>query len=262
MRYRHSTHGHRHRIQVASAEIHTLHHRTEVMSANQYRGQLERKRKQRLDADKKASEFRAKESKKRADAAKARQAAIKATNPASARTKTREADRREDEAKSAGADAARWATRAAGYPRDEATLASRLARAEQSERDAADRAREREQQQIARRSAAQQAAMSTRLSEAEAEVQRIDRRIPEPQPEKLRILILGASADGGLRVGREQKRIRAAIESALHRDYVDLDVRPAATTEDLLDGIARFRPHVIRLFAVEGVVEGRRLVRG
>ena len=217
----------------------------EVMSANQYRGQLERKRKQRLDADKKASEFRAKESKKRADAAKARQAAIKATSPASARTKAREADRREDEAQSAGADAARWATRAAGYARDEATLASRLARAEQSERDAADRAREREQQQIAPRSAAQQAAMSTRLSEAEAEVQRINRRIPEPQPEKLRILILGASADGGLRVGREQKRIRAAIQSALHRDYVDLDVRPAATTEDLLDGIARFRPHVI-----------------
>jgi hypothetical protein len=66
-----------------------------------------------------------------------------------------------------------------------------------------------------------------------------------PKPERLRILLLGASSDGGLRVGREQKRIRAAVQSALHRDLVDLDVRPAATTDDLLDGITRFRPHVV-----------------
>ena len=42
------------------------------MSASQYRGQLERKRKQRVDAEKKVGEFRAKESSKRADSAKAR----------------------------------------------------------------------------------------------------------------------------------------------------------------------------------------------
>ena len=48
-----------------------------------------------------------------------------------------------------------------------------------------------------------------------------------------------------LRVGREQKRIRSAVESALHRDQIELDVRPAATTADLLDGITKFRPHVV-----------------
>ena len=46
-------------------------------------------------------------------------------------------------------------------------------------------------------------------------------------------------------MGREQKRIRAAVESALHRDQIELDVRPAATTHDLLDGITKFRPHVV-----------------
>jgi hypothetical protein len=61
------------------------------------------------------------------------------------------------------------------------------------------------------------------------------------KPEKLRVLILGAGPAGDLRVGREQKRIRAAVESALHRDLIELDVRPAATTSDLLDGITRFR---------------------
>ena len=66
-----------------------------------------------------------------------------------------------------------------------------------------------------------------------------------PKHEHLRVLILGASSEGDLRVGREQKRIRAAVESALHRDLVDLDVRPAATASDLLDGITRFRPHVV-----------------
>jgi len=59
------------------------------------------------------------------------------------------------------------------------------------------------------------------------------------------VLLLGASSEGDLRVGREQKRIRSAVESALHRDLIELDVRPAATASDLLDGITKFRPHVV-----------------
>jgi hypothetical protein len=57
--------------------------------------------------------------------------------------------------------------------------------------------------------------------------------------------MLGASPEADLRVGREQKRIRAAVEAALHRDRLELDVRPAATTQDLLDGVTKFRPHVV-----------------
>ena len=57
--------------------------------------------------------------------------------------------------------------------------------------------------------------------------------------------MLGTSADGGLRVGREQARIRTAVERALHRDLIDLDPRPAATLDDLQDGLSRFRPHVV-----------------
>ena len=65
------------------------------MSASQYRGQLDRKRKQRIDADKKAGEYRSKESSKRADAAKARQAAAKTTSSSSRSSKLRDAERRE-----------------------------------------------------------------------------------------------------------------------------------------------------------------------
>ena len=43
------------------------------MTASQYGDQLERKRKQRVETEKKAREYRIKESQKRADGAKARQ---------------------------------------------------------------------------------------------------------------------------------------------------------------------------------------------
>lgn len=67
----------------------------------------------------------------------------------------------------------------------------------------------------------------------------------QPKPEKLRTLLLGASPEGDLRVAREQQRIRSAIESALHRDVIEFDVRPAATAHDLLEGVTAFRPQVI-----------------
>ncbi|XLD98830.1 CHAT domain-containing protein [Streptomyces sp. 184] len=35
------------------------------------------------------------------------------------------------------------------------------------------------------------------------------------------------------------------MERALHRDLVELDAYPAATAEHLLDGLVRFRPHVV-----------------
>ncbi len=124
------------------------------ISASQYRGQLERKRKQRVDAENRAAAYRTKESKKRAEAAKARQAAAKTRSEATARTKLREPNRGVKEAETAGKEAGHWQTKAAGYARDEAAQLSKLTRAEQSEADAAQRRRKREQQQADRRAAA------------------------------------------------------------------------------------------------------------
>lgn len=219
--------------------------RKSPMSASMYRGQLERKRKQRLEAERKAGDARSKESKKRAEAAKARQAASKTTSESTAKSKLREADRREKEAETAGNDAARWQSKASTYAREEAALGVKLARAEASEADAAERRRQREQQVAERHAAAELAALETRIVHAESVAGDAVRRLREPKAEKLRVLMLGASSEGDLRVGREQKRIRAAVESALHRDMIELDVRPAATTADLLDGISKFRPHVV-----------------
>ena len=215
------------------------------MSASQYRGQLDRKRKQRIEADKKAGDYRSKESSKRADAAKARQAAAKTTSTSTRSSKLREAERKDKEAETAGKEASRWQTRAAGYAKEEGALQTKLSRAEQSEADVAERRRKSEQQRADRRAAAERAQLESRIVGAEVAVTTALRHLPAPKPEKLRVLMLGASSEGDLRVGREQKRIRAAVESALHRDQIELDVRPAATTADLLDGITKFRPHVV-----------------
>lgn len=209
-----------------------------------YRNQLDRKRKQRIEADKKAASYRRKESAKRADAAKARASASKAKSSTTVSSKQREAGRREGEAATAGKEAARWQIKAAAYAKEEAMLQGKLSKAEKSEADAAERHRQREQQQADRRMAAERTALEDRMTQAEANVAEL-RELRAPKSEKLRVLLLGASAEGDLRVGREQKRIRAAVESALHRDLVELDVRPAATAQDLLDGITRFRPHVV-----------------
>ena len=215
------------------------------MSASQYRGQLDRKRKQRMDAEKRAGEYRNKETLKRSAAAKSRSAADKSTIPSAASSKRRESERFENEAAAAGKEANRWQDRATAYAREELSLQSKLMTAERSEADAAERKRKREQQQMDRRMAADSAALNRRIVQAEAMASSAMRSLPSPKPERLRILILGAASEGDLRVGREQKRIRAAVESALHRDLVELDVRPAATTSDLLDGITKFRPHVV-----------------
>ncbi len=215
------------------------------MSASTYRGQLERKRKQRIDAEKKAGEYRGKESKKRAESAAARAAASKSKSSSTIQSKLREAERKESEAAAAGKEASRWQSRAAGYAKEEMALADKLARAEASESNAAERRRKLDQQRADRQAAAQRAVLERRLSATESAVSQVIRELPAPKPEKLRVLMLGASSEGDLRVGREQKRIRAAVESALHRDLVELDVRPAATTADLLDGITKFRPHVV-----------------
>lgn len=215
------------------------------MSASQYRGQLERKRKQRIDAERKAGEFRSRESAKRAEAARARQAAAKSTSQSTTKSKLRDAERRDNEAETAGKEAGRWQSRAAAYAKEESSLQARLSRAERSEFEAAERRRQHELREADRRAAAEKALLNSRISETEHVLDRALRQLPAPKPEKLRILVLGASSEGDLRVGREQKRIRSAVESALHRDWIELDVRPAATPSDLMDGITKFRPHVV-----------------
>ncbi|MFJ5557916.1 SAV_2336 N-terminal domain-related protein [Streptomyces sp. NPDC093250] len=216
-----------------------------TMNSSYYRRQLERKNRECFAAEKRAGELQAKAATKRAAATRARAAAAKSRNASTIRSRTREADRYDVEANTATRDAARWSTKAASLAKEAGQAQVKLTKAEQSERAAAERARQREQLAADRRATAEQKKIQQRLDVTEQQVGLVLREMRAPKLERLRVLMLGASSEGDLRVGREQSRIRAAVERALHRDLVDLDVRPAATAADLLDGITRFRPHVV-----------------
>ncbi|MCZ0963495.1 CHAT domain-containing protein [Paracoccus benzoatiresistens] len=71
--------------------------------------------------------------------------------------------------------------------------------------------------------------------------------VPAPQPEKLRILYLTANPDREqpLRTEAEVSSVLRELRGTKYRDHIDLQVRPAATPKDLLDGINDIRPHVI-----------------
>jgi CHAT domain len=70
-----------------------------------------------------------------------------------------------------------------------------------------------------------------------------------PEPEKLRVLYLTASPITPnlepLRVDAEVNNVLKALRSAEHRDLVDFRHRPAATVQDLVDGLNDHRPHVV-----------------
>ena len=215
------------------------------MSVSMYRRQLEQKQKALADAGKKAGEFGRKESDKRAAASKAKDAAAKKKSASLATSKLREASRHEAAAHASGKSASDWRGKAAKLQKEISGLQAKLAKAEQRERDSVERKRRREQVQAEQRAAAEQATLTARVEATEGQISTVMGRLPKPKPEKLRVLMLAASSAGDLRVGREQRQIRVAVERATHREQIEFDVRTAATGEDLLDGITRFRPHVV-----------------
>jgi hypothetical protein len=215
------------------------------VQASYYRREVERKSRARADADKKVGEYRRKEADKRTAATKAHQAAAKSKTASTVRSKQREADRCEKQANNAASEAAAWSAKAAKLGREAADASARLAKAEAAEQQAAERARQREMDEVTRRATAERTEVHSRLAVTEQQVTTVLRQMPAPKPEKLRVLILGAASAGDLRVSREQEQIRAAVERSLHRDLIEVDAHPAATADHLLDGLTRFRPHVV-----------------
>lgn len=215
------------------------------MNASYFRSQLEKKTKARADAEKKVGEFRKTEADKRSKAAKERTSAEKASSPSSRQSRQRAAQRYEDDANKAASQAGTWSGTVAKLSREAADLSVKLVKVELSERAAAEKARQREQVQAQQRAVLSQRRIESRLSTAEGQVRTVLKELRAPKPERLRVLLLAASSAGDLRVGQEQQRIRAAVQSATHRDLVELDVHPAATADVFLDALTRFRPHVV-----------------
>lgn len=225
------------------------------MSIEQDRRQLTAKQKAHADTAKKAASLRTKEADKRSAAARARESAARTSSASTARMKASEAVRAETAANKYGKDAAALETKASGYATDAARLQAKIAKAEAVEgarearkRDIALRAAKRAMQAAQdeqRRIAEQTAATQAQIAGIEAKADTALRALRAPKAEKLRILMLGASPMGDLRITREHTRIRRAVEASVHRDRVDVEPRLSATAQDLLEGIAKFRPHVV-----------------
>ncbi|GHD81501.1 CHAT domain-containing protein [Salinibacterium amurskyense] len=148
---------------------------------------------------------------------------------------------------------------ASAYLKEETALSKRLADAEQSERkgehskwEAAEKMRlqqaaaiEKELEHRALNDARATAGLHVRLTAQINDHERELSLLRQPREEKLRLLMLASSGAGDLRVGREQKRIFDAVRFASGRESIVLDLRPAVTGEDLLNGLAQGRPHIV-----------------
>jgi hypothetical protein len=69
--------------------------------------------------------------------------------------------------------------------------------------------------------------------------------VKPPEPEKLRVLYLTANPSMDLRTEAEVRQVQKALRGAKFRDLVTIEQRPAATFQDLLDGLNDVQPHII-----------------
>lgn len=128
------------------------------------------------------------------------------------------------------------ATRLAQNAKDQASKLRQLQSAERSEQQAADREAERR-----RRKEKDHAREMARLSSPTIKYVRIQ----PPEPEKLKVLYLTANPGLDLRTDAEVRQVQQALRGAKYRDLVEVQQRPAATFQDLLDGLNDVRPHII-----------------
>ena len=228
-----------------------------MSSPDQIRRQLADNASRRVKVESDISTARGKQSKAQSTAASAQGKAVRATNGPSRRMYQRAAERAQATALAEGRKIADLSKKTPEFSKKEVALSKNLdaalrsvakaderkreqqARQEQSRVDAARRAEERHRAQETRRDRDR---MYARLHETE---ERLRALVAPPKQESLRILYLTATPEGDLRVDHEIRRVKAAVRAATHRDLIEIEHLPAATAGDLLDGLTRFRPHVL-----------------
>ncbi|MGH2728308.1 MAG: CHAT domain-containing protein [Actinomycetota bacterium] len=211
-----------------------------MASVDQVQSEIARLRKEEADLRKKLGDARSDAAKASADAGQKRTRAASTSSASMARTYLRDAERLETKAADSEKKAADVSRKLADNSAKQATKMRAL---ESAQKDA-QRTRDREdnrRRQTERRHVQEMA----RLSQAPVQHIHEIRVIEPPKPERLRVLYLAANPDLDLRVDVEVRAVREAVRKALHRDLVEIDHRPAATPEDLLDGINELRPHVV-----------------
>lgn len=200
------------------------------------------------------------------DAGRAREAAhkkreqgAKTSSGATARSAIAAAEREERKAAAAEAKVAKARKDMASVDKSIASKTASLSSAEVSEKRTADASRRRADQ-TRRREELSHARELSRLGGQITEIRYVEVRPPEP--EKLTVLYLTANPEAEestvidpdgtvhqygtwLRVDQEVRQVRQVLRGSKYRDLVEIVHAPAATFDDLLEGLNDHRPHVV-----------------
>jgi hypothetical protein len=196
---------------------------------------------------KKEAEARASASKCRSEAASSRAKIKPTTSTSMARSYEGRAQRADKQAEASEKKAADLAGKIADCSKKLNTAENNLGRVEQATARREDRATSER-----RRAELEHARKVSQVARPVVRYVHEIREVPVPRIEELRLLYLTANplvADPAtnLRVDAEVAQVQRAVRGTLHRDYVKIDHRPAATPEDLLDGLNDLVPHVVHL---------------
>jgi hypothetical protein len=228
------------------------------VSEKLYRDKIAAIKKQQGAEETALGKARAAAAKHRSDAAKERAKVTPRTSDSMARSYQRAAEAAEKRAVAEDGKVSKHSKKLGQLATDLANAEASLdreikatARRNESAQKAA--ARRAEQDDARRRQAEKRHAQEiARISQPVVRYVHEVRAIPAPKPEVLRVLYLTENPELDLRTEVEVRDVRQAVRAATHRDLIEIISMPAATPEDLLDGLNDVRPHVVHLSSHAG----------
>lgn len=204
--------------------------------SDSYRSDLARLKDKEAALRKELNRHQADEAKALEDARKLVASASRSSSASSQNMNLSNAERARKRAVDAGKKAADVSQKLSQNAKDQSNKMRMLQSVERSEQQALDRDAERRR---------------TKEKNHAKEVARLASptvhyvHIRPPEPEKLRVLYLTANPHMDLRTDTEVRQVQQALRGAKYRDLVEVSQRPAATFQDLLDGLNDVRPHIV-----------------
>lgn len=208
-----------------------------MSQADTYRRDLVRLREKEAVLRKELNRYQSDETKALEEARKQALSASKTSSPSSKNSYEAAVERARKKAVDASRKVADLTQKLAQNAKDQANKSISLHSAERTEQLSVAREGERR-----RRKELDHARQLNRLA-TPPEVRYVHIRAPEP--ERLRVLYLTANPGLDLMTETEVRQVQQALRGAKYRDRIEILLRPAATFQDLLDGLNDVRPHIV-----------------